>query len=460
MQGVELSMRASVARVTPRYDVIVAGGGVAGVSAAVVASRMGVRVCLLEASGTLGGTVTQALVTPFMKWVSGGKPVVAGIFQEFLDRLAKLGGIDVRQPAIFEPELLKVVMLEMCKEAGVDVWFNATVVGTKVEGHSLKAVSVYTKRGLIEVEGSVFVDATGDADLAELAGAPISMGREEDGLVQPVTVMFKVGGINFTRFLEYLEHHPDELAPWVNVEHLRRAIERGEPFSFAGLYGLVREARVKGEFPEIPGIDYIAPLAAFPDKGYAVFNNTRVCGIDPLDSKQLARATLEAYRQALEIVRFLRKCVPGFEHCYLVQLSCRIGVRESRRIVGEHVIKLEELINCVEFPDTVARGCYAIDVHPLRPGEEAIFIPIPEGKSYTIPYRALIPLRVEGLLAAGRCISATHEALGAVRVIPTATATGQAAGVAAALSVIEGVKPRELDVSEIQQILLKQGAII
>lgn len=444
----------------PRYDVVVAGGGVAGVAAAVAAARMGVRTCLLEASGTLGGTATQSLVTPFMKWISGGEPAVGGIFREYLERLAKLGGIDWRQPAIFEPELFKVVLLELCVESGVEVWFNAVVAGAEIERNVLKSVKVHTKKGMVEVEGSVFVDATGDADLAAQAGAPIEVGRKADGLVQPVTVMFKVGGVDFESFLEYLEQHPSEAAPWVSFEHLRKAVEDGVPFSFAGLYSLVRAGRARGEFPEIPGIDYIAPLAAFPDKGYAVFNNTRVCEVDPLDPRQLARATLEAYRQALGVVEFLRKYVPGFERCYLTQLSCRIGVRESRRIVGDYMIKLRDLIDCVEFPDRIARGCYAVDVHPPRPGEKPIYIPVPEGKSYTIPYRALVPLKVDGLLAAGRCISAEHEALGAIRVIPTATATGQAAGVAAALSSAVGIEPRKLDATEVQRALLKQGAII
>ena len=443
-----------------RYDVIVAGGGVAGVAAAVGAARAGASACVIESGGALGGTATQALVTPFMKWVSGGKPVVGGVFAEVLRRLVEAGGADARSPAIFEPELLKVVLLEMCEEAGVDVLFNAHVVGAEVEGGELKAVLAHTKRGVLRVEGSSFVDATGDADLAALAGAPVAVGREGDGLVQPVTLMFKVAGIDFARFAEYLEQHPEEAAPWVSVERVRKAVEEGVPFSFAGLYRLVAEAKAEGAFPEIPGIDYIAPLSAFPREGYAVFNNTRVCEVDPLDPRQLAQATLAAYRQALGVVRFLRERVPGFERCYLAQLGCRIGVRESRRIVGEYVLKLEDLLNCVEFPDAVARGCYAVDVHPLKPGEKGLWIPVPEGKSYTIPYRSLVPLKVDRLLAAGRCISAEHAALGAVRVMPTAMATGQAAGVAAALSAASGVPPRKLNAGEVRRELVRQGAVL
>ena len=443
-----------------RYDVVVAGGGVAGVAAAVGAARAGASACVIEAGGSLGGTATQALVTPFMKWVSGGKPVVAGVFAEVLKRLVESGGADEREPAIFEPELLKVVLLEMCEEAGVDVLFNARVVGAEVEAGELKAVLASTKRGALRVEGLSFVDATGDADLAALAGAPVAVGREGDGLVQPVTLMFKVAGIDFERFAEYLERHPEEAAPWVSVEHVRRAVGEGRPFSFAGLYRLVAEAKAEGEFPEIPGIGYIAPLAAFPREGYAVFNNTRVCEVDPLDPRQLARATLEAYRQALAIVRFLKRRVPGFERCYLAQLGCRIGVRESRRIVGEYVLKLEDLVSCVEFPDAIARGCYAVDVHPLKPGEKGLWIPVPEGRSYTIPYRSLVPLKVDRLLAAGRCISAEHAALGAVRVMPTAMATGQAAGVAAALSAASGVQPRRLSAEEVRRELVEQGAVL
>lgn len=443
-----------------RYDVVVAGGGIAGVAAAVAAARLGASVCLVESGFSLGGTATQGLVSPFMKWVSGGKPVVGGVFLEILDRLVKVGGADPREPAIFEPELLKVVLLEMCEEAGVDVLLGAHVVGAEVEEGTLRAVRIHTKKGLLRVEGSAFVDATGDADLAALAGAPVAVGREADGLVQPLTLMFKVANIDFARFAEYLERHPEEAAPWASAERVRRAVEEDRPFSFAGLYKLVSRAKAEGLFPEILGIDYVAPLSSFPREGYAIFNNTRVCEVDPLDPRQVAKATLEAYRQALGIVRFLRERVPGFEHCYLAQLACRIGVRESRRIVGEYVLKLDDLLNLVEFPDRIARGCYAVDVHPVRPGERGLFIPIPEGRSYTIPYRSLLPLKVEGLLAAGRCVSAEHAALGAVRVMPTAAATGQAAGVAAALSAREGVPPRRLKAEEVQRELIKQGAVL
>jgi len=187
-----------------RYDVVVAGGGVAGVAAAVGAARAGASACVIESGGSLGGTATQALVTPFMKWVSGGRPVVAGVFAGVLKRLVEAGSADEREPAIFEPELLKVVLLEMCEEAGVDVLFNAHAVGAEVEAGELKAVLASTKRGTLRVEGLSFVDATGDADLAALAGAPVAVGRESDGLVQPVTLMFKVAGIDFERFAEYL----------------------------------------------------------------------------------------------------------------------------------------------------------------------------------------------------------------------------------------------------------------
>jgi len=433
------------------FDVIVVGGGFSGVAAAIGSSRLGVKTLLVEKSGVLGGTPILSLVNPFMRWRTNGKDVVKGVFKEILDRLKAKS--EWGFSSIFDPEILKDILFEMVIKNNVDLMLYSTVID--VEG---KNIVIYSRGKKWRVEGKIIVDATGDGDIAYIMGADFMYGRDKDGRVQPVTLMFRVGGINFLEMLEYLEKNPSEVR--VNVNYLRKCIENNIPFGLSGFYGLVKKAMERNDFPNIPQINYIFPSACFPSRGEAIFNNTRVMDVNTLDPKDLTQATITARRQINKLVSFLRKYVPGFEKCYLLQTPPYIGVRESRRIVGEYILTLEDLINCREFPDTIARGCYSIDIHPLTRNEKLLWIDIPPGKSYTIPYRCLIPRKIDNLIMAGRAISATHEALGAIRVIPNITAIGHAAGVAAGLSVKYNVSPREMDVNIIQKELIKQGAVI
>jgi len=447
------------------YDVTVIGGGLSGVAAATAAAKMDLKVCLVESQGVLGGTATTSYVNPFMKWsvLTNGerKPIIRGVFEEILKRLEEVGGVDPSFPAFFDTELLKVVLLEMVLEYDVDVYFLTTFTESIVKEGKLRAIKTYSKKGYLIFESKVFVDATADADVSVSAGVPYEIGDPQLGYTQPLTLMFKVSGIDFKRFIRFLKEHPEDVFKWVNIDHLEKCVEQGKPFSFAGLQMLVKKAKERGDFPEITLIDYIAPLACFPQRGEAVFNNTRIQLVNGTDPLEVARATLEGYKQALQILKFLRKYVPGFEKSFLSQIPPKIGIRETRRIIGEYILKYEDIVNLVEFPDKIARACYGIDVHPVTPnGKGGMFYEIPPGKSYTIPLRSLIPLKIDNLLVAGRCISADHYAQGAIRVMPTVTAIGHAAGVAAGVSVLEEVVPRQVDYRVVQRELLKQNAVL
>jgi hypothetical protein len=410
-------------RVSSQNDVIVIGGGTAGVAAAVAAGRNGVKTLLIERYGFLGGSMTAGFVNLFMEFHAGGEQIIQGIFQEIIDRLKDMHGYDERTQA-FDVEVMKLVTDQMVKEAGVELLLHTCVIDVRVEGNTLRGVEVHNKSGRQVVVGKVTVDATGDGDVAALAGVPYEKGRKEDGLMQPLTLIFMMGGIDMERLPSREE-----------------------------MDGLFREAKAWGEIT-IPREN----ILCFPTtrKGEMHFNTTRVIRADGTSAEDLTRAEVEGRRQMAELAKFLKEKVPGFEGAYLSS-SGEIGIRESRRIMGEYVITGEDITKARKFEDVIARGSYPIDIHSPT-GEGTVNPPMAPGASYDIPYRSLVPKGIDNLLVAGRCISSTHEGQSAIRVIPIAVAIGQGAGVAAALSASRNVPPRRLDISLLQRTLRAQGA--
>jgi hypothetical protein len=289
----------------------------------------------------------------------------------------------------------------------------------------IRGVLVHNKSGIQTILGKVIVDATGDGDVAVMAGAPYEKGRKEDGLTQPMTLNFRMGGVD-------IERMPS-----------REKINR-----------LYKEAKVRGEIT-IPREDVLWFLTT--RRGEIHFNTTRIIKVDGTRAEDLTRAEVEARRQMVELVKFLRAKVPGFENAYISSSGTQIGVRESRRIIGEYVITGEDIMEARKFEDVIARGSYPIDIHSPT-GEGTTNPPMPPGLSYDIPYRSLVPKNIDNLLIAGRCISSTHEGQSAIRVIPIVVAIGQAAGVAASLSAKLNIPPRKLDISLLQKTLREQGA--
>uniref|UniRef100_A0A7C5TJB0 CoB--CoM heterodisulfide reductase iron-sulfur subunit A n=1 Tax=Ignisphaera aggregans TaxID=334771 RepID=A0A7C5TJB0_9CREN len=407
-----------------QHDVVVVGGGTAGVAAAVAASRNGADTLLIERYGFLGGTMTAGLVNPFMTFHAGKEQIIHGIFQEIIDRLKRLGGYDEETKA-FDVEAMKIVLDQMVMEAGVKLLLHTCVIGVVMQGNVIRGVEIHNKSGKSVVFGKVIVDATGDGDVAVMAGAPYEKGRKEDGLTQPMTLNFRMGGVDTGRMPSSQE------------------INR-----------LFIEAKKRGEI-SIPRENVLW----FPTtrKGEIHFNTTRIIKVDGTKAEDLTFAEIEARRQMMELVSFLKKNVPGFENAYLLMSATQIGVRETRRIIGEYVMTGEDILEARKFTDVIARGSYPIDIHSPT-GEGTTIIGPPPGSSYDIPYRCLVPKNVENLLVAGRCISTTHEAQAAIRVIPIVVAIGQAAGTAAALSAKLNIPPRRLDVSLLQKTLREQGA--
>lgn len=440
------------------YDVIIAGGGITGVSAAVSAARLGANVLLIERYGFLGGLATAGLVNPFMTHRSStGKPLIAGFFDDLRAKLAESSGI---VDGTFDSEAMKQVLQDMALEAGVHLLLHSWVSGVIMEDDAITGLRVVNKSGELRIFGHRIIDATGDGDVAAAAGVPHESGSK-DGLPQAMTMMLDAGGIDLVEMFKYVRDNPDQfrfpvLPPDADPEELAKGI-----VSVAGYYNLVAQAKAAGDYP-LPG-DLIF-FVSRPRAGEVAFNTTHVGGVDGTNAEDLTRAEIEGRNQATALVRFIRKYVPGFQRAYLLRTAAQIGVRETRRIVGEYVFSAKDVISGQKFDDAIARLAYPVDVHSGK-GEgytlnEKQPAGPPAGDWYEVPYRCLLPIGVENLLVAGRCVSSTHEGQGAIRIMPCCAAMGQAAGTAAAISIKNHISPRNLDPKIIVAALRDQNALV
>lgn len=418
------------------YQVVVVGGGLAGVCAAVAAARNGAKTLLVEALPYIGGNATIGLPLSSFRAANDTKIIVGGIPLEILNRLRERGGCDLTaQETDWLPidcEQLQFVLTHLIDEAGVDLLTYSPLLAVEKEGGTIRSAVFYNKEASLRVHATQWIDASGDAQLAACAGLPTPMGRQRDQKTQPMTLTFTLGGVEAERMPSW-DHITRQ---W---EDLRTQYQWRNPRS---------------------AISYAFPLPGKP--GHRSFNVTRVIVDKGTDNRLLAQAEKEGRYQIEEFVeKFLRPFVHGFEHCFVSQIGQRIGVRETRRILGHYELQRDDLISLTRFPDSIACNSYPVDIHSPDGGtsqcEEGS---LPSGGYYTIPYRSLIPKDVDNLLAAGRCISASHEALSAVRVLSAAMATGQAAGTAAALCAQGDVTPASLDIARLQKTLQQQEAII
>lgn len=458
VRSISLPPRQAVVAAEP--DVLVVGGGPAGLGAALGAAAAGAEVVLAERYGFLGGNATAALVMPLMSFHTqrgrpaplsetdlmphdhgSGEPVVAGALRTLLERLVAAGG--ALRPSErtgftlpFDPEVFKQVALELLDEAGVRYLLHA--FATDVLGHGPDGVVLATKSGPVAITARAVVDCTGDGDVAALAGAPYEVGREDDHLVQPMTLVFRMVDFEAAAFAAYVKGHPEQ---WRGVH---------------GLWDLVRAATEAGEL-NLAREDIL--FFGSPHEREVSINSTRVTGVLGTSVWDLTRAEWESRRQMREIVAFLRRHVPGFERAYAVQSGVNVGVRETRRVIGEYQLTADDVLSARKFDDVIARGAYPIDIHNPR-GRGTTLVRLPPGEAYDIPLRCLLPQRVDGLIVAGRCISGTHEAHSSYRVMPIAMATGQAAGVCAALAARAGKSLRDVPVRTVQDELRRQGADI
>jgi hypothetical protein len=440
-------------------QVLVIGGGPAGIGAAIGAANAGAQVTLVERYGFLGGNATAALVMPLMsfhnevKQAAGGdalrllppdhgegEPVVGGVLWMLLDHLVRADAalrpsVETGYTVPFDAELFKLVLYELLETHEVRTLLHAFASDVLPLPDGVRAV-FETKSGPLVMDADVIVDCTGDGDVAAAAGAGYETGRPEDGWTQPMTLMFRMVRFDHTEFAAYARAHPDQ---WKGVH---------------GLWDLVRAATDAGEL-DLPREDML--FFATPNTGEVAVNSTRVTEVLGTSVWDLTRAEFAAHRQMAQIARFLRGRVPGFADAYVVQSGVQVGVRETRRITGEYRLTGEDVLTARTFDDAVARGAYPVDIHNPS-GRGTILKRLPLGRSYDIPLRCLFPRDVERVLVAGRCISGDHVAHSSYRVMPISMATGQAAGVCAALAATRGTRPRDIPVSTVQRELRTQGA--
>lgn len=422
---------------TMSADVLVCGGGIAGAMAAVAAARAGASVVLVERYGFLGGNATAGAVAQFNSWqTSNGRRVVAGLADEVVMRLGRYGGAGEHATFVmstghrmdrveYAPEVLKLVLDDMVQEAGVRPLLHASVLDVGVSGRRIDGVHVLTKSGAVELRAQVLIDASGDMDALQRAGATF-LGLDEGEALQPATMMFRFGPIDFARF--------DALSKAEVAALARRGYDDGR---------LARAALHSSRDP-------------FSNDGW--FNISRL-GIDATDAMALGAAEIEGRRQAWNAAQYLRQCVPGCEAGQLRAFGTQVGVRETRRIVGDHILTSEELLRPEQFRDAIAAGAYPIDIHPAA-GGELRYEGLGEDHAYQIPYRSLIPVGFDNALVVGRGVSATHSAHAAIRVMTISMAVGQAAGTAAAMAAQSNqqAKVRAVPIPALREQLLRDGA--
>jgi hypothetical protein len=441
-----------------RYDVLVVGGGNAGCAAALAAARCGARTLLVERYGFLGGTATAAMVGPWMTFHSGAERIVGGIANEIVERLVALGGspghvVDSSDyvPTItpFDPEVHKALLFDLMKESGVDLLLHAYFLAALKDARGMVGGARFaTVGGSREVRAQRTIDATADALVAASAGVELQTG-DSRGRVQPASLMFRLSHVDMNQLSAYVRTHPDQMRTSLKAhERTPRALT-----AVAGLYDLWNAARERGDV-DVPRELVSFFISPYPDE--VTVNMTRVTDIDPLDPDDLTRAEIEARGQAMQLLAFFRRSVPGFAGARIAATGTQIGIRESRRIVGVYTLTAQDILAARTFPDGIARSAYPIDIHNPS-GAGTTTFRLPADAAYEIPYRCLIPAEMDRLLVAGRCISTTHEALASTRLTPTVMTLGQAAGTAASLSLAGNVAVRDLDPADLRRRLIADG---
>lgn len=434
-----------------QYDVIVAGGGPAGIGAAVAAGEMGARTALVERHAFLGGMGTAALVNNFCRaHFHAGRSIIGGVFGRLRANLIVREAIYTASDLEpYDPEVFVEEATALATKAGVEVLMGRQIASVDFGGRA--GARVRTQEGDVLAAKTV-VDATGDAFVAFAAGVPFTFGREGDHAVMPLTYCYMIGPIDLA------------MAKRETPEFIRHDGNAGDDYYFLSGWHpevdrKIAEARARDEL-EIPR-DHISTIASVPGKPWnATVNFGRVTVADPTDAGQLAVAEVEGMRQVSQGVEFFRRNLPGFRKIELLQLAPRIGVRESRQIVAEHTLTGEEVLAGTQFKDAIAQCCYPVDIH--HPGSDKTTMTRIGGPGhYDIPWRCLVPKSGPGnLVVGGRCIGATHEAMSSFRVSPSVMAIGEAAGVTAALAARDGRAIRDVDPQAVRERLLAAGGIL
>lgn len=450
------------------FDVVVIGAGPGGLSAALSAARNGARVLLVEKNGYLGGNMAIGL--PLLGYLDrDGKKVIGGIADEFMKDMAQYKtayGTAASEHKIcpmhnsvtlYDHELFKIVALRKVLKENIEVLFHTDVESVEVENARLKKVILRGKGWRILVKAPVFIDATGDGDVAYLAGASFEKGQKDTGVLQPPTMMFTVAGVDIDKTIDYLAENPDQMERSKTIDCANgydADFFRSDPnFVMVAMRKLVSQLRAQGKMP-INRENIIIINSLLP--GEVHLNCTRHLGTDGSDVFSVTRAEIEGYLQIEEFTEVLKQYVPGFENCYISQIYPSLGIRESRRFSGIRRLTEKDLVEGHFDEETIGIGSYPVDIH-AGDGMSTIFTKIP---AYGIPYGITVSDEIEGLMFAGRCASMDAVAMSSARVMPICMTIGEAAGIGAALAVKQSISPRDVNVAEVRRILLDTNAIL
>lgn len=422
--------------VKKKVDIVVIGGGPAGVASAVYASRNGAKTLLVESYGIVGGMATIGLMNPWSGEASGGftREILEELNCDFPHHDNNPEGPNRR----YNPEEAKMLFLNKLLESNVELLLYTQFTDVIMDNDKIEGVIVESKSGREAIKAKIIIDCTGDGDVAARAGVPFKKGRDCDGKLQPATLMFRVAGVEPGEAKEKFGFLEDIELPGGSIRQI------------------TKRARENGELPYPLGhvLLYKQPMG-----NVVTVNMTNAIGIDGTSAEDKTRAEIICRKQIPYIIKFIRKYIPGYENCYLLDTASYIGIRETRRITCEYTLTEEDIADQKKFQDrVVTKVRFNNDVHNVSgPGEDESYSYGNSTGYYSIPYRCFVPVNCKNLLVSGRCISGTHLAHSNYRVMVPVLAMGQASGTAGALCIKNDVTPRELDVKKLQKVLKEQG---
>lgn len=447
------------------YDIIVVGGGISGVMAAISAAGNGAKTLLIEQYGFMGGMLTAAGVGPMMTYHVEDRQVIRGSVGRLIDRLVEkkkspghvldtIGYTYTVTP--FDAEAMKHELELMLLESGVNILYHTMLSQVKVIDGCIKSITITNKSGLSELRAKVFIDATGDGDLSAWSGVTYSFGRQEDGACQPMTMNMKMSNVDIEAVKAFVKENPDEF-PFLKGN--TKIVDMSPKLAISGYVKQVKKGREDGL------LDFNTEAILFfetNNPGEVIVNTTRIRGFDSTNPWELTQAEIEGRKQVRSLEKFLQERIRGFENAILLSSGPNIGVRGSRQMKGLYTLTIEDIVSAKCFEDVIAHGGYPIDVHHPEGKGEVVKEEdnIKPGTMYSVPYRCLVNNQISNLITVGRCISATFEAQGAIRTTPITGAIAQAGGVAAYLAVSNNLATADININQLQEILLKEGAYL
>ncbi len=444
------------------YDVVIVGGGISGSIAAIASARMNVKTLLIEEKGCLGGSLTSSGTGPMMTFHAGKEQVIKGITDELIQNLVKKGmsvGHIVDSTGYtysvtpFDSEAMKFELERMVEQAGGKILYHSVITQVIIDNRIAKKLKLLSCGSHFEIFGKVFIDASGDGDLIYQSNIPYKQGRDKDGKDQPMSMNMKLSDVDINLIREIMDKEV-HLFPFLKKKPgLEKKAER---LSCSGFQEIMKTGI---ENKEVTFDRDIVLFFETNTRNEVIVNMSRINNLNPVDPFDVSKAEIEGRKQVWQLYLYLKKAIPGFKNAKLISTGPNIGIRSSRRLIGNYTITVQDILNGTKFYDGISACGYPIDIHSSD-GSSTNSTFLNYGVWYTIPYRCLINDKVKNIISTGRIVSATFEAQASLRVSPSCGALGHASGVSAALCVKNNVLPVDIDVKLIRDELKKQGAFL